>query len=65
MINRIVSFNFIFIFALKINFIMNIYCPLHNNQIIQIDVDINTPLGERAVCIECPSKSRENISRIV
>lgn len=44
---------------------MNINCPLHNNQIIQIDVDINTPLGERAVCIECPSKSRESIPRIL
>lgn len=44
---------------------MNIYCPIHNNEIIQIDVDINTPLGERAVCIECPSKSRENIARIL
>ncbi|CAK58112.1 unnamed protein product (macronuclear) [Paramecium tetraurelia] len=44
---------------------MNINCPLHNKLIIQIDIDVNTPLGERAVCIECPSKSRENISRVL
>ncbi|CAD8111635.1 unnamed protein product [Paramecium sonneborni] len=43
----------------------NLLCPQHNLPIIQIDIDINTLIGDRTVCLECPSKTRENINRVL